>query len=147
MDCPSNRILFSVFSWEALPVIIWCTLFALLAELYKIGGWFIHCSWGSPIWRQNPRAQASGQVFSTLLNSVNNSILLNNLCGDYSDVKEILLPDWGEVKVLLVTRPRNSAEINSGRVFLEEGGSRREFKKGGAGRDHPSPVKVNSERL
>lgn len=34
-------ILFSVLPWEALPVIIRCTLFALLAELYKIGGWFI----------------------------------------------------------------------------------------------------------
>ena len=86
---------------------------------------FTHCSW------QNPRAQASGQMLNTLLYNVNNSIVLNNLFEDYSDVKEILLPDWDGVKVFLVTWPRNSTEINSGQVSGEEGGSRWEFKKKG----------------
>ena len=68
---------------------------------------------------------------NTLLYNVNNSIVLNNLSEDYSDVKEILLPDWGGVKVFLVTWPRNSTEINSGQVSGEEGGRKWEFKKKG----------------
>ena len=113
---------------------------------------FTHCSWWSLTQGQNPRAQASGQMLNTLLYNVIsillfNSIVLNNLSEDYSDVKEILLPDWGGVKVFLVTRPRNSTEINSGQVSRKEGGSRWEFKKKGPPRGHPSPGKLILEQL
>lgn len=80
-----------------------------------------------------------------LLININNSILLNNLCGDYSNVKEILLPSEGEVEGIWQHDPEPVQKSTVCRSPQEQGDSRQGAKKRGADKDHP--VRGNSEPL
>lgn len=78
---------------------------------------FIHCSWRSLIWGQSPRAHVSGLMLNSLLNNVNNSIPLNNLCRGYSGVRRFCFLLGVRWSVILATWPE-AVQKPSGPVSL-----------------------------